>query len=49
MGTFTHTITLISTPGEARETVEALVETGAAFSSVPAPVLERLGVEVEGT
>ena len=49
MGTFTHNITLISASGEARETVEALVDTGATFSSAPAPVLARLGVEAEGT
>ena len=43
MGTFTHTITLVSDSGLA-ETVEALVDTGATFSAVPAEVLERLGV-----
>ena len=43
MGTFTHTITLVSDSG-LTETVEALVDTGATFSAVPAEVLERLGV-----
>ena len=43
MGTFTHTITLVSDSG-ITETVEALVDTGATFSAVPAEVLERLGV-----
>ena len=43
MGTFTHTITLMSDSGLA-ETVEALVDTGATFSAVPAEVLQRLGV-----
>ena len=44
MGTFTHTITLVSASGDERETVEALVDTGAMFTVVPKPLLERLGV-----
>ncbi len=48
MGTFTHNITLIATSGDARESVEALVDTGATFTSVPASLLERLGVQAEG-
>ena len=47
MGTFTYTIALIAASGE-RDTVEALVDTGATFTSVPGPVLERLGVKAEG-
>ena len=47
MGTFTYTITLIAASGE-RETMEALVETGATFTNVPGPVLERLGVKADG-
>lgn len=43
MGTFTHAITLIASSGGS-ETVEALVDTGSTFTSVPATVLERLGV-----
>ena len=43
MGTFTHPITLIAPSGES-ETLEALVDTGAMFSVIPAPVLARLGV-----
>ena len=43
MGTFTHSITLISDSGRT-ETVEALVDTGATFTAVPAAVLEQLGV-----
>lgn len=42
MGRFTHPITLIAPSGT--ETVEALVDTGSTFTSIPAPVLERLGV-----
>ena len=43
MGTFTHRITLIG-PSGARETLEALVDTGAMFTVIPTPILERLGV-----
>lgn len=43
MGTFFHPITLIG-PSGASETLEALVDTGAMFTTIPAPVLERLGV-----
>ncbi len=49
MGTFTHNITLLSTSGDARETVEALVDTGAMFTVIPAPLLERLGIEAFDT
>lgn len=45
MGLFYHPITLISPQGGSSETLEALVDTGAMFTVVPAPVLERLGVE----
>ena len=41
MGTFSDTITLIGPSGEGPET---LVDTGAAFTVIPAPILERLGV-----
>ena len=44
MGTFTHAITLHSASGETSETLEALVDTGAMFTAIPTPVLERLGV-----
>ena len=43
MGTFTHPITLLGPTGQ-RETIEALVDTGATFTTVPALVIERLGV-----
>ena len=45
MGNFTHTITLINSDGDRTETVESLVDTGATFTGVPSPVLERLGVK----
>ena len=43
MGTFLHPLTLIG-PSGASETVDALVDTGAMFSVIPAPILQRLGV-----
>src|SRR5438093_5575961 len=43
MGTFFHPITLVGPDGE--ETVEALVDTGASFTTAPRSLLERLGVE----
>ena len=44
MGTFTHTITLIGPSDGGPETLEALVDTGAAFTVIPAPIREHLGV-----
>ena len=49
LGTFAHPITLISASGEDRETVEALVDTGAMFTAVPAPLLKRLGLVADQT
>jgi predicted aspartyl protease len=43
MGTFFHSIRLIA-PSGAVESLEALVGTGAMFTVIPAPILERLGV-----
>jgi len=48
MGTFFHPITLIGPTG-ASETLEALVDTGAAFTTVPSTVLESLGVKPHRT
>src|SRR5439155_23017058 len=42
MGTFIHPITIIA-PGGA-ETLDGLVDTGAMFTAIPSPLLERLGV-----
>ena len=42
MGTFFHPITIIGPGGQ--ETVEALVDTGASFTTMPASLLRRLGV-----
>ncbi len=44
MGTFRHSIELGAGPNGPFETVEALVDTGATYTTVPASVLERLGV-----
>lgn len=43
MGIFYRPITLIGPTG-ARETLEAMIDTGALFTVIPAPVTERLGV-----
>ncbi len=47
MGTFTNRITLIALSGDRSETIEAIVDTGATFTSIPAPILESLGVVPE--
>ena len=44
MGTFSHDITLFAPSNSHSETLTALVDTGATFTSVPAPILESLGV-----
>ncbi|MBI4299415.1 MAG: Retroviral aspartyl protease [Chloroflexi bacterium] len=44
MGVFQHPITLFDALGQRRETVQAVVDTGATFSSFPAPLLAGLGV-----
>ena len=44
MGTFTAEIEIGDPSGSRWETVEALVDTGATYTSVPASVLKRLGV-----
>jgi predicted aspartyl protease len=43
MGTFFHPITPTGPSGE--ETGEALVDTGASFTTMPASILRRLGVQ----
>ena len=43
VGTFFHSITLVG-PNGTSQTVEALVDTDASFTSVPASVLQQLGV-----
>ena len=45
MGTYAHPITLYTDDRSVAETVDALVDTGAAFLAMPADLLDRLGVE----
>jgi clan AA aspartic protease len=47
MGTFLHPIEVGDPRGQRFETLEALVDTGASYSSIPRNVLARLGVEPE--
>jgi predicted aspartyl protease len=44
MGTFRVQIEIGDANGERWETVEALVDTGATYTTVPAPLLHRIGV-----
>jgi len=44
LGTFSHPVTLIAARGDQTEAVEALVDTGSTFSTVPRAIFERLGV-----
>lgn len=44
MGTFNVTIEVGDPSGQRFESVEALADTGATYTMVPAPTLERLGV-----
>ena len=45
MGTFNHPITLYSDDRSVAETVDALVDTGATFLTMPDDILDRLGIE----
>ena len=45
MGTFHESFEIAAGPNGPFETVEALVDTGATYTLVPAPILRRLGVE----
>ncbi len=44
MGTFHWPLTVLSADGDREETVDALVDTGATYTSLPASLLSRLGV-----
>ncbi len=44
MGAFHWPLTVLSADGDQEETVEALVDTGATYTSLPASLLARLGV-----
>ncbi len=47
MGTVSHPITLIGDQDTRSETLDALVDTGATFTSAPEATLERLGIRRE--
>ncbi len=49
MSTFSQTVRLESTDGERSLEIDALVDTGAYFTLVPADLLTKLGVEPSGT
>ena len=49
MGTFSVAVVVGNPDTTARETVDALVDTGAAFSVMPASLLRRLGIEATRT
>ena len=49
MGTFSQTLRLESLDGERSVEVDALVDTGASYTVVPANLLKELGVEPIGT
>lgn len=44
MGTFNYTFSFGPKDGSALEEVEGLVDTGSAYTVVPAPLLQRLGI-----
>lgn len=46
MAAFSYPLILIGPAGS--EAIEALVDTGASFTTVPAPLLERFGVHMVG-
>ena len=48
MGTFSVPIEIGNPDGTQYETVRALVDTGASYTTVPAPLLNELGVPVHG-
>lgn len=45
MGTFSYTIEVGDPQGERFEALDALVDTGATYTTMPATILERLGVQ----
>ena len=49
MGTFYHQMLVFSANGDSVETVDALVDTGASYSQVPASILQGLGISPTDT
>ena len=48
MGTFTWPLRISSMDGQQSREIEATVDTGAAYTTLPAPLLRELGVEPRG-
>jgi len=44
MGTFFQAIEIAASPNSSFESLQALVDTGATYTYIPRPVLERLGI-----
>ena len=44
MGCFNQALEISGVDGRSYEVVEALVDTGASYTSIPAPILTRLGI-----
>lgn len=44
MGTFTYPVEIGPLDGSRSETIEALIDSGATYTWIPRPVLERLGI-----
>ena len=49
MGTFYHPIQIFGPDGDSSEAIDALVDTGASCSQIPAATLRRLGIFPTGT
>ncbi len=48
MGTFTSPITIANVAGSHSKEIEAIVDTGAAYTTLPSPLLRDLGIEPVG-
>ena len=48
MGTFNWPLRISSMDGQQSREIEATVDTGAAYTTLPAPLLRELGVDAEG-
>jgi aspartyl protease family protein len=49
MGTFRYALTLVPANGGSPQTIDALVDTGSTFTSVPSPILDELGIKPHRT
>ena len=48
MGTFNWPLRISSMDGQQSRDIEATVDTGAAYTTLPAPLLRELGVDADG-